>query len=469
MLASALVKFWRVNRLKASAHILWEPMENVPQSAQAFRAAIDGMPIGVSWANLADQKIIFMNRKFTEIFGYVAGDFVDIAEWVEKTYLFTEDRELVAQRWGKYLSALPGAQVALEPMEVRVLCKDGTVKTILNSGVILPETGWALATFVDISDRKRNELELQAAERRAAENEAIYKLLLDHSPDMIILSPFDESRRYVSSAVTQMTGYTAEEYLALKAVNTFHPEDRGVAERVLQGLHQGELEHTFRYRIGHKDGGYGWVEAIVTGYVDEVSHQVSGYVATVRDIADEVEREERLVSEYRALSEAAALDELTGLANRRAFNQAVEGEVLRQSRSTRELSLLMVDVDYFKGYNDLYGHGAGDACLRAVAKALKDALRRGSDIAARIGGDEFVVLMPMTESAGAEVVAANLLKAISALAIPHAQSPHGKVTVSIGVSSWPAEMVLNAEALIETADRALYAAKELGRNGYAVG
>jgi len=444
-------------------------MQNVPQSAQALRVAIEAMPVGVSWASLADQKIIFMNRKFTEIFGYVAGDFVDIAEWVEKTYLFAEDREFVAETWGEYLAAHDGAEIALEPMEVRILCKDGSVKTILNSGVILPETGWALATFVDITERKQDELHLQAAERRAAENEAIYKLLLDHSPEMIILSPFDRSRRYVSSAVKQMTGFTAEEYLAMDPAETFYIEDRAIAERVLKGLHNGDREHVFRYRIAHKDGSHGWVEAIVTGYVDEVSHQISGYVATVRDIAEEVAREERLVSEYRALSEAAALDELTGLANRRAFNQAVDGEALRQSRSTRELSLLMVDVDYFKGYNDLYGHVAGDACLRAVATALKQVLRRGSDMAARIGGDEFVVLMPMTEGVGAEVVAAKLMDAIRALALPHGHSTHGVVTVSVGIASWPAEMELDPEALIEKADKALYVAKERGRNRYAVG
>jgi len=442
-------------------------MQNVPQSAQGLRVAIEAMPVGVSWASLADQKIIFMNRKFTEIFGYVAGDFVDIAEWVEKTYPFAEDRELGAETWGRYLAAHEDAEIALEPMEVRVLCKDGSVKTILNSGVILPETGWVLATFVDITERKQDELHLKAAERRAAENEAIYKLLLDHSPEMIILSPFDRSRRYVSSAVKQMTGFTAEEYLAMDPVETFYVEDWAIAERVLKGLYNGEREHVFRYRIRHKDGGYGWVEAIVTGYVDEVSRQIGGYVATVRNIAEEVAREQRLATEYQALSEAAALDELTGLANRRAFNQAMDGEALRQSRSMRELSLLMVDVDNFKGYNDLYGHVAGDVCLRAVATALKQVLQRGSDMAARIGGDEFVVLMPMTE--GAEVVAAKLMEAIRALAMPHARSLHGVVTVSVGIASWPAEMELDAEALIERADKALYRAKERGRNGYAVG
>ncbi len=444
-------------------------MQNLPQSAQALRVAIEAMPVGVSWANLADQKILFMNRKFTEIFGYKDGDFVDIAEWVEKTYPFAEDRDLAAKRWGLHLARLEFSGSAIEPIEIRILCADGTVKTILHSGVILPEAGWALATFIDISDRKRNELRLEAAERRAAENEAIYRLLLDHSPEMIILSPFDRSRRYVSSAVKQMTGFTPEEFLALKPRETFHPDDWEVAPRVLKELKEGKLDHVFRYRLANKSGGYGWVEAIVTGYVDPASRQTSGYVATVRGIAEEVRREEQLASEYRALSEVAALDELTGIANRRAFNQAVENETIRHSRSSQELSLLMVDVDYFKRYNDLYGHLAGDACLKAIATALKGSVRRASDMAARIGGEEFVVLMPMTEGAGAEVVATKLLEAIRALAMPHAQSQHGVVTVSIGVASWPADMALDAEALIDRADKALYLAKERGRNGYVVG
>jgi diguanylate cyclase (GGDEF)-like protein/PAS domain S-box-containing protein len=448
--------------------------QDLPQSAQALRLAIDAMPVGVSWANLSDRKILFMNRKFTELFGYTYGDFADIGAWVQQTYPFAEDRELVASIWGAYLAAqqalvLTESPLEIPPIEIRIRCKDGAIKTVLNSGILLPETGWALATFVDITERKTHEMRLHAAQREAAENEAIYRLLLDHSPEMIILSPFDESRRYVSSAVTRITGFTPAEYLALKPLNTFHPEDRPIGLGILEGLNKGDLHHIVRYRMLRKGGGYIWVEATVTGYADPDTRQTKGYIATVRDIQEEVVREAFLTRENRVLSEVAARDDLTGIANRRAFNRAIASEGSRHTRSSRDLSLLMIDVDFFKAYNDHYGHLAGDACLKTIAAAIRQAVRRDADLAARYGGEEFAVLMPSTELAGAALVATNVLEAVRALQIPHAQSPHGVVTVSIGVATWPAGEQFDPDRLIEQADQALYGAKDRGRNCCATG
>jgi diguanylate cyclase (GGDEF)-like protein/PAS domain S-box-containing protein len=449
------------------------PLQALPQSAQALRVAIDAMPVGVSWANLSDRKILFMNRKFTEIFGYIVTDFADIAGWVEQTYPFAEDRAQVANTWGAFLEArktplLAEAPFEIPPIEIRIRCKDGSIKTVLNSGILLPEAGWALATFVDITERKTHELRLHSAEREAAENEAIYRLLLDHSPEMIILSPFDESRRYVSSAVTRITGFTPTEYLSLKPLNTFHPDDRQIALRVLEGLRNGEMHHLIRYRILRKGGDHLWAEAAITGYIDPETRQAAGYIATIRDIQEEVTREEQLTSENRALSEVAALDELTGIANRRAFNRAIATESSRNSRSSRDISLLMIDVDHFKRYNDLYGHLAGDACLRTIAATLRQSVRRESDLAARYGGEEFAILMPSTDLTGVELVATKIVESIRAMRIPHAQSPHRTVTVSVGIASWPAGQAFVPERLIEQADKALYAAKNHGRNRCAI-
>jgi diguanylate cyclase (GGDEF)-like protein/PAS domain S-box-containing protein len=322
---------------------------------------------------------------------------------------------------------------------------------------------------VDISERKINELRIQAAERQAAENESIYKLLLDHSPEMIILSPFDASRRYVSPAVERMTGFTAEEYLAFEKLEMIHPKDRETARGIIVKLRQGNLVLTFRYRTLQKEGGYCWVEATVNGYLDPVSRQVAGYVAVIRDISMEKEREEQLASEHLRLTEAASLDELTGIPNRRAFNRAIEGEARRHTRETSELSLMMVDVDYFKRYNDFYGHVAGDACLRSVATALKAIVNRAADMVARFGGEEFVVLLPMTKAPGAERISRKIQQAICSLAIPHSESPYGTVTVSIGIATWQSEIAVSESLLVEQADRALYQAKERGRNQYVVG
>jgi diguanylate cyclase (GGDEF)-like protein/PAS domain S-box-containing protein len=441
-------------------------LKNMPPNAHLLQIALSAIPVGIAWANLSDLKILFMNRKFTEIFGYIPEDFVDLREWIATAYPFAEDRALARETWKSYFAAPDCYEVDIEPIEIRVLCKDGAIKTIIQSGVILPANGWALSVFVDITERKRDELLLRASERQARENKAIYSILIDHSPEMIVLSPFGQSRRFVSPAVERLTGFTAEEYLKLRGLEMIHPLDHDAALRVIEGLKKGQLQQVFDYRALQKDGSYRWVEGTATGYADPVSHETAGYVANVRDISQENERDERLASEYRQLSEVASLDELTGIANRRTFNQTLDKEVLRDMRSSGDLSLLLIDVDYFKQFNDLYGHIPGDVCLRTIAKTIKGLLRRDSDLVARFGGEEFVVLLPMTDIQGAEAIARTILQAISSLAIVHLGSPHHAVTVSIGVASASAALPLNQALLLDQADRNLYRAKDSGRNMY---
>ncbi len=440
-------------------------LDGVPYTAASLELALNAMPVGISWARLQDRSILFTNRCFHELFGYQRGEFADVNDWIEKTYPFAEDRALVAEKWGPGFETKHDRETSIEPIELRILCKDGTVKTILNSGVILPGPGWALATFVDITERKRNELLFEEVQRQAHENESIYRLLLDHSPGMIILAPFDKSKRYVSPAVEQLTGFTAQEYLAMRHPGMIHPDDQEAAKRVVEQIRAGNLSQVFRYRTLQARGGYRWVEATITGYLNPSTQQAGGYIATVRDISQQKIREDNLASENRQLSEVALLDELTGIPNRRTFNQTLASEGLRQSRSsTSDLSLLLLDVDYFKQFNDLYGHLPGDECLRKIAATLKCNLRRSADLAARFGGEEFVALLPMTDAVGAAVTARTILQRIAALNIPHAGSPYGIVTASIGVATWGAGTPLDQMDLIERADRALYQAKKSGRN-----
>ncbi len=158
-------------------------------------------------------------------------------------------------------------------------------------------------------------------------------------------------------------------------------------------------------------------------------------------------------------------DVLTRLANRRAFNTGLETEWRRANREQTALSLLMIDIDWFKGFNDRYGHPAGDVCLQQVAAALADQVQRPADLATRLGGEEFAVLLPSTEEIGAHQVAERIRAAVAALELPHASSALGHLTVSIGVATIrPFESGLEACQLVSWADEALYAAKAAGRN-----
>lgn len=165
------------------------------------------------------------------------------------------------------------------------------------------------------------------------------------------------------------------------------------------------------------------------------------------------------------LARTAMLDGLTGIANRRRFDEALEREWRRAIRSGQSLALVLLDVDFFKKYNDRYGHLAGDDCLCAVAGALDRTLGRASDLVARYGGEEFVALLPGCDLPNAVQAAHRLQAAVAELALPHEASDcHSFVSLSMGVAAVHPGGETDPTSLVESADRALYAAKAAGRN-----
>jgi diguanylate cyclase (GGDEF)-like protein len=172
----------------------------------------------------------------------------------------------------------------------------------------------------------------------------------------------------------------------------------------------------------------------------------------------------QLIVANRTLEDLANRDGLTGIHNRRRFDERLRSELSRCQRSRQPLSLLLIDVDLFKQFNDIYGHLDGDACLREIATAISRAVMRPGDLAARFGGEEFAVILPETDAIGASRVAELIRRAIVDASIPHSASEPGVVTVSIGQAThWPHRMSTIAD-VIAAADQALYAAKAGGRN-----
>jgi len=165
------------------------------------------------------------------------------------------------------------------------------------------------------------------------------------------------------------------------------------------------------------------------------------------------------------LSGLSFLDGLTGLANRRRFDMFLDQEWRRGLRSHSPISLILMDIDYFKDFNDASGHLAGDDCLRRIAQALETGIHRSGDLIARYGGEEFVCVLPDTGQAGAVAVAEGIQDLIKSLALPHPRSSISKlVTLSLGVATDIAELSTNPENLIRYADQAMYQAKAKGRN-----
>ena len=192
---------------------------------------------------------------------------------------------------------------------------------------------------------------------------------------------------------------------------------------------------------------------------------VLGYgLRSILSQVKQIETEDRLRNDRTLLTELALRDGLTGVPNRRAFEETIEREWRLALRAQQAMSLLLVDIDLFKQYNDRYGHVMGDTCLRHVATVLQEAVQRPADLLARYGGEEFVLILPGTPPAGAHDVAARLCKLVRQLNVVHEDSPIRRLTISVGVASIvPADGSV-PEELIAAADRALYEAKRNGRN-----
>lgn len=197
-----------------------------------------------------------------------------------------------------------------------------------------------------------------------------------------------------------------------------------------------------------------------------LKHEIDRRKAREREL---MEAARQLADLNTILTRLSLADSLTGVANRRNFDRILDKEWRRGFRSKGQLSTIMIDVDYFKKFNDHYGHQAGDECLRQVASILKDALRRPGDVLCRYGGEEFSVVLPDTGSEGVSVVAENLRQAVESAAIPHRHGGVGdRVTISLGAATMlPSEGGSPAD-VVKLADRALYQSKAAGRNRVTV-
>jgi diguanylate cyclase (GGDEF)-like protein/PAS domain S-box-containing protein len=193
-----------------------------------------------------------------------------------------------------------------------------------------------------------------------------------------------------------------------------------------------------------------------------------GRVWFFTDITERKQDEQRLQEAYRAVEALALTDGLTGLANRRRFDQYLAAEWRRSMRDRQPLSLLMLDADKFKSYNDTYGHLRGDSCLRQIAEACQDVVSRPGDLVARFGGEEFTVVLPNTESEGALQVAQEICEALRGRQLPHSGNPTGIVTISIGCATLVPQFGRHAPELIARADKVLYEAKDKGRDQVCV-
>lgn len=271
---------------------------------------------------------------------------------------------------------------------------------------------------------------------------------------------------YIGPQIEALLGWSPESWSSVDDwVERMHPEDQARVVGFCVAQSQAGADHEADYRALTRDGDYVWIRDVVHVVLDDQGN-VTALAGFMFDIRERKRSEEKLAELQKTLENLSYTDGLTGVANRRMFDQVMEREWATALRSRQPLSLILLDIDYFKQYNDHYGHLQGDQCLRHVAQALLAVSTRKRDFLGRFGGEEFVLILPDTDAMSASAVAERCRKLILEQAITHERSDVAEtLTISAGVATIiPAAQDGERVDFIELVDKRLYQAKMKGRN-----
>ena len=270
---------------------------------------------------------------------------------------------------------------------------------------------------------------------------------------------------YVGPQIQKLLGWTPESWMTVNDwAARMHPDDREWVVSFCISQSQSGVDHEADYRALTSSGEYVWIRDVVHVVRNEAG-EVLSLVGFMFDISEQKKTEQKLLRLQKQLEEFSFRDGLTGVANRRKFDSVFEHEWSQAQRLSRPLSLVFFDIDFFKQYNDAYGHVQGDESLKQVAAALASAARAGEDFVARYGGEEFVLVLPDTSAEAARAIAERCRQAVADAAIAHAASPIAPLlTVSVGIGTLVPTSEDNPLAFIDAVDRQLYRAKQRGRN-----
>ena len=469
------------------------------ESEERFRTLANTAPV-LMWMTDADGQCSFFNQSWLEFTGCSLEEEL-IDGWLAKIY--PEERPRCLSLYQLALQNRSRFQ-----MEYRLLHADGTYRWVLNTGVPRFTNSGKFAGFicscVDITERKQaEELLIQQAKRDRLLAEITQRIHESLDLEVILSTAVEEINQFLSAdkiAIAKVDSPNRSQILfesnnPQKANNSrvnhaCQPNIFGLPENFEQlqkgeVLVIGEVQPSAENSISLQQKVEGcsmlivpiisekklWGLLSAEQYARHRQWQ-TGEIELLQQIAVQLaiaihqsELYQQLEEANRELEKLAAIDSLTGIANRRKFDECIASEWLRLAREKAPLSLILCDIDHFKLYNDTYGHQAGDRCLQQVARAISLAIKRPADLAARYGGEELAVILPNTTPEGAEKLARQICLKLEALEIPHINSPIDMyVTLSVGVAGCIPHHDSSPQALISAADRALYQAKKAGRN-----
>ena len=343
-------------------------------------------------------------------------------------------------------------------MEVVLQRRDGGLVPILMSARVmkLGGTPHVVSMMRDISAIKKVAAELEANQRFLAD-------VIENNGALIYAKDTEGRYQLVNRKWEQETNLRREDVIGNTDAEVFSAEIGAAFRendlRIMQCGCVQEIEEVLENERGAR------YFISIKFPLRDTNGEVSGICGVSTDITQRKQTEAELAKLNQKLEAIGITDALTGISNRRHFDEVLAQEYARHSRTGADLSLILLDIDHFKAYNDYYGHLQGDECLRQIGKILSAWTKRPADLAARYGGEEFACILPDTDLAGAVAVAEQVRQAIEQAAIPHAKSPiQNCVTASFGVASMHCSGNQYVETLVGQADAMLYQAKAGGRN-----
>lgn len=459
------------------------------ESEERFRIIAETTPIPLVITRISDHIILYANAQMVKTFGLSTLEPLGHRSMTD--FFYNPDEQMKLEQVYQQRNSIQNYELQLKRLDSSLLWM-----AMFSHPIIYLNEKVLLTALYDITARKQAEEERLLFTQQLAESEERFRVIAETSPiPLIIAKVSDGLILYANAQVNSIFGLMPTELMkGYKTTDFYHnPSER---ERMLAVFEQEGMVHNYEVSFQRRDNSvisvalfaqsivFQGEQAMVTAIYD-ITDRKQAEEERIRFIQEReaknaalqlnaklqqeiVERqraEEALAKANEELSRLAKLDGLTKVANRRYLDEYLNTEWRRMSREHLPLSLILCDIDYFKLYNDKYGHQAGDDCLRQVAQAMVRSVKRASDLVARYGGEEFAVILPNTSLEGAVQVATVMQQQVEALQIEHADSKvHAYVSLSIGVSSMIPNSNFLPEVLINMADNALYEAKRQGRN-----
>jgi diguanylate cyclase (GGDEF)-like protein/PAS domain S-box-containing protein len=393
-------------------------------------------------------KFVYVSQLYQQLTGYSDTELIDT---YSLNYIYHNDRDMVRK---EAINCLKGER--FEPYEYRFVKKNNEIMWVLETitPIIYKEARATLGSFMDITERKRIEEALRQSEEK-------YRTILENIEEGYFEVDLAGNFTFFNDSVCRVLGYPREE---LMGMNNRHYTEKEEFKKIFQAYSKvyktGETNKEFGQQIIRKDGTKRYIEGSISLLKDSAD-KPTGFRGILRDLTERKKAEEELKKSEQRYLELSIIDDLTQLYNSRHFYAQIEKEIERSNRYQQPLTLLMLDLDKFKDFNDTYGHVEGDNVLSRLSQVIKECLRE-TDSAYRYGGEEFTIMLPMTIIEEGFVTAKRIQTKLRKETFTPVPGKDIYMTVSIGLAQYkPKEEI---KAFVNRADQLMYQAKKNGRD-----